>query len=62
MIRKIYMIEVISAEGDLIARRYAANKRTAEKIAKPYGEYADVRSVRKDDWCWIDSRWVERSR
>ena len=50
MIRKIYMIEVISTEGELIARRFAANKKTAEHIAKHYGNDAEIRPLFKDEY------------
>lgn len=49
MFRVIYRIEVFDPEGAtpddiLVARRYAANMRTAEKIAKGY-EKLDLEAV-----------------
>lgn len=61
MIRKIYMVEAYTDDGELRIRRYAANKRTAERIAKPYGESAVIRLTSKTtEWAWIDKRDVER--
>lgn len=60
MIRKIYMIEVISTEGELIARRFAANKKTAERIAKHYGDDAEIRPMLKSEWHYINIKGVER--
>lgn len=58
--RKIYMIEAFSETGDLLMRRFAANKKTAERIAKPYGEKAVVRLTQKAEWEWINKADVER--
>ena len=63
MYRTIYMIEVITEHGDLLARRYAANKKTAERIGKQYKKYTDgidIRKTRKADWEYINKNWVER--
>lgn len=54
------MIEVISTEGELIARRFAANKKTAERIAKHYGDDAEIRPMLKSEWHYINIKDVER--
>lgn len=56
--RKIYEIEVFTANGELKARRFAKNKKTAEKIAKQYNG-ATITSVPKSDWNFINPEWVE---
>lgn len=61
MLRKIYMVEAFSEDGDLLMRRYAANMKTAERIAKPYGDMAVIRLTNKNtEWQWINSKDVER--
>lgn len=58
--RVIYQIEVITEEGQLIARRYARNKRAAEKIARKYNsEESVVRKMQKAEHSWINPAWVE---
>lgn len=60
MIRKIYMIEAYTRCGDLTARRYARNKRTAERIAKQYKDHdVMVRETGEDEHGWIDLSIVE---
>ena len=60
--RTIYMVEVITVMGTLVARRYAANKRTAERIMKSYvgHSYIDCRKVQDYERDFINDRWVER--
>lgn len=60
MFRKIYMIEAYSKDGDHLMTRFAANMRTAERIAKPYGDLADIRLTGKDEWAWINPQDIER--
>ena len=66
--RVIYIIEAFDPEGAtpddiLVARRFAANKRTAEKIAKRY-EKLDletvIRKATKREWGFINPADVER--
>lgn len=60
MIRKVYMIEGFNKKYDVVMRRYAANMKTAEKIAKPYGDYAVIRHVPKNEWIYVNPDDVER--
>ena len=67
MLRVIYMVEVFDENGAtaddmLIARRYAANMKTAEKIAKQYkGNEVVIRKTSKNgEWAWINPADVER--
>lgn len=67
MLRVIYMVEVFDENGAtaddmLIARRYAANMKTAEKIAKQYKGYEAVirRTNKNREWAWINPADVER--
>ena len=66
MFRVIYMIEVFdtnaNADDVLIARRYAANMKTADKIAKQYkGNEVVIRKTSKNgEWAWINQADVER--
>ena len=34
-----YSVEAYTRDGDLVAHRFAANKKTAEKIAREYKQY-----------------------
>lgn len=63
--RKIFMVEVYSNEGDLVERRYAANMRTAERIARENKEHKDgiiIRLLGKDEHDFVNPDWVERYR
>lgn len=60
MIRKIYQIQCFTPEGDLVFRRYAANLKTARKIAREPG--ADIRLLAKNEWYNVHPDWVERRR
>lgn len=68
MFRVVYMIEVFDPEGAtpddiLVARRFAANKRTAEKIAKRYEKLdleTKIRKASKREWGFIDPADIER--
>ena len=68
MFRVIYRIEVFDPEGAtpddiLVARRYAANMRTAEKIAKEYekmGLETVIGRASKRERGYIDPADVER--
>lgn len=66
MFRTIYMIEVFqdadTADDMLVARRFAANKRTADRIAKQYKGDVDVivRKTHSREYAWISMADVER--
>ena len=65
--RVIYMVEVFqdadTADDMLVARRFAANKKTADKIAKKYDneEYETVvRKLHDNEREWVKPADVER--
>lgn len=65
--RVIYMVEVFDTNGKtsddvLVARRYAANMKTANKIARQYKDYEVVirRTNKNSEWAWINPADVER--
>ena len=59
--RTIYLIEGITDDGKLSYRLYAANKRTAERLAKKQRTAPTmVRKLSKGEHEWIDPEWVER--
>lgn len=68
MFRVVYRIEVFDSEGAtpddiLVARRFAANKRTAEKIAKRYEKLdleTKIRKASKREWGFINPADIER--
>lgn len=43
----------------MISRRYARNKKTADKLANRYKKNAYVRKLTKREWGWIKLDWVE---
>jgi hypothetical protein len=53
------MIEAYTPEGELIERRYARNRKTADKIARHIGDLAEVRPLNKYEWSFINPEWVE---
>lgn len=57
-VRVIYMIEEFTRDGELTCRRFARNKKTAERIArglvKPY-----IHRLRKYEWQFVDFRTLE---
>ena len=60
MLKTIYMIEVINAQGELIIRNFARNKKLAEKIARPYKhEDPIIRKLQIAEWSYIDLRDVK---
>lgn len=60
MIRTIYMIEKIDANGNLIARRFARNLKTAGRIQRQLDpNITRIYKVRKSDWTFINPEWVE---
>lgn len=60
MIRVIYMIEEITDEGDLVSRRFARNKRTADRIARKAENGASVRKLQKSEMVWVRREDIER--
>jgi len=55
MLRTVYMIEVFSNDGELIIRDFARNKKTAEKIAKPYfNDESVIRKLQKTELAYIN--------
>lgn len=58
--RCIYQIESITRSGELVMRRFARNKRTAEKIARQCkrGE-VDIRKLPKREHCFVNRLEVE---
>lgn len=59
MIRIIYIIEEITEDGELLTRRFARNKRTADKIVKQIGELASCRALTKNEMSFVNPEWVE---
>ena len=63
-IRVIYQVMVVTEWGELVARRFARNKRTAERIAtkytKVYGdEFVGITKLGKHDMCFVALKDVE---
>ena len=59
--RTIYIVECISDEGTLVYRLYAANRRTAERIARKQATPPTrLCKIAKADHQYIDPMWVER--
>lgn len=59
MIRVIYMIEEITDEGDLVSRRFARNKRTADRIVRKAENGASVRKLQKSEMAWVRREDIE---
>lgn len=59
MIRVIYMIEEITDQGDLVSRRFARNKKTADRIAREAESGASVRKLQKAEMMWVRREDVE---
>lgn len=58
--RTIYIVEAVTEDGDLVIRRFARNKKTAENIAKQCNQAEPViRKTRKDEHNWISDEDVE---
>lgn len=58
--RVIYIIEAFTDSGELVMRRFARNKRTAEKIAKQCKKAeADIRKAQKQEHYCINPAFVE---
>ena len=59
MLRIIYIIEEITEDGELLQRRFARNKKTADKIVKQIGEFAYCRPLSKNEMSFVNPEWVE---
>ena len=58
--RTIYIVEAITEEGELVMRRFARNKKIAEKIARQCKKAKSViRKAQKDEHNWIAAEDVE---
>ena len=50
-IRVIYMIEEFTNDGDLVFRRFARNKKAAQRIAR--GADAVIRKLSRSEMSWV---------
>lgn len=57
--RTIYIIEKYTNEGELKVRRYARNKKVAEKIVREIGGADMCRKVSQREREHINPQWVE---
>ena len=60
--RTIYAIECFTSDGDLKIRRYARNKKTAEKIVKQLSaryDYTEITLTHPSIRYLINPEWVE---
>ena len=58
--RTIYIVEAITEEGELVMRRFARNKKIAEKIARQCKKAKSViRKAQKAEHNWIAAEDVE---
>ena len=58
--RTIYIVEAITEDGELVMRRFARNKKIAEKIARQCKKAESViRKAHKVEHNWINSEDVE---
>ena len=60
--RVVYMLESVTDDGDLVYRLFAANKRTAEKIARNHANSPApvIRKLSKSEQYWINPADVDR--
>lgn len=63
MIRVIYKVEAFNVNGKtsddvLVARRFARNMKTAERIAKEYDD-AVIYKLFKDEMKWVNPKDIE---
>lgn len=59
--RTIYIIEGITDDGTLAYRLYAANRRTAERLArKQHTAPTMLRKLSKGEHTYVNPEWVER--
>lgn len=58
--RTIYVVEAYTKEGERVTRRFARNKKVAEKIERQYRGYEMyVLPVHPPDFIYIDPKDVE---
>ena len=58
--RTIYIVEAINEDGELVMRRFARNKKIAEKIARQCKKSESViRKAQKAEHNWINLEDVE---
>ena len=60
--RTIYAVEAVTEDGQLRVRRFARNRRAAEKIAKqlkPQHRYVHINYIPRDCRYLINPEWVE---
>ena len=58
--RTIYIVEAITEDGELVMRRFARNKKIAEKIARQCKKAESIiRKARKAEHNWINPEDVE---
>lgn len=58
--RTIYIVEAITKDGDLVMRRFARNKKIAEKIARQCKKAESViRKAQKAEHNWFNPEDVE---
>lgn len=53
------MIEEITDDGDLVSRRFARNKKTADRIARKAESGASVRKLQKAEMMWVRREDIE---
>ena len=58
--RTIYIVEAITEDGELVMRRFARNKKIAEKIARQCKEAEpEIRKTQNVEHYWINPDDVE---
>lgn len=64
MFRKIYEVDVITEDGELVGRYFACNKKAVAGIIRRQATakncVAYVHEVVKTEWSWIDESEVQR--
>ena len=60
MFRNIYQVEVFTGAGDLKVRRFAANKKVAEKISREYTGDVYINKLLKSEHDFVCESDVER--
>ena len=58
--RVIYMVEVYTADGELVFRGFERNKRNAERTARIFKGYdTAVRKLSRAEMTWVDPMELE---
>ena len=58
--RTIYSVEAYTMDGEMVAHRFASNKKTAEKIARKYKQYeTHIFKLRKCEHLFVMPEDVE---